>query len=139
MKRVTLLFVIAACLTLALTACSSGSAAPAKEVDVANLAADIDVATVKALQGRDDVVLLDVREQSEYDAGHIPGVKLIPVGAVAGRLNEIPKDKAVIVTCRSGNRSSQVAKYLRDQGYTNIHNMLGGINAWQQAGYVVEK
>lgn len=139
MKRISLLFVIIACLILGLAACSSGSATPAKELDVANLAADIDVATVKAVQGRDDVVLLDVREQSEYDAGHIPGVKLIPVGEVPARLNEIPKDKAVIVTCRSGNRSSQVAKYLRDQGYTNIHNMLGGINAWQQAGYTVEK
>ncbi len=139
MKHVTVLFVIIVSLTLGLTACSSGSATPAKEVDVANLAADIDVATVKAVQGRDDVFLLDVREQSEYDAGHIPGVKLIPMDAVASRLNEIPKDKAVIVTCHSGNRSSQVAKFLRDQGYTNIHNMLGGINAWQQAGYAVEK
>ena len=139
MKRLALLFVIIIGLTLGLAACSSGTAMPAKEIDVANLAADIDVATVRAVQGRDDVLLLDVREQSEYDAGHIPGVKLIPVGAVASRLNEIPKDKAVIVTCRSGNRSSQVAKYLRDQGYTNIHNMLGGINAWQQAGYAIEK
>jgi rhodanese-related sulfurtransferase len=99
----------------------------------------VDVATVNALQGRDDVVILDVREQSEYDAGHIPGVTLIPMNTVANRLGEIPKDKPVIVTCRSGNRSDQVTDFLRQQGYTNVHNMTGGINAWQQAGYSVEK
>ena len=58
---------------------------------------------------------------------------------VPNRLSEIPKDKPVIVTCRSGNRSDQVTTFLRQQGYTNIHNMAGGIVAWQQAGYAVEK
>ena len=71
--------------------------------------------------------------------GTSPGVKLIPKGTVANRLNEIPKDKPVIVTCHSGNRSAQVTDYLRQQGYTNVHNMTGGISAWQQAGYPVEK
>jgi rhodanese-related sulfurtransferase len=85
------------------------------------------------------VFWLDVREQSEYDAGHIPGITLIPTGQVPNRLSDIPKDKPVIVTCRSGNRSSQITQYLKEQGYTNVHNMEGGINAWQQAGYPVEK
>ena len=71
--------------------------------------------------------------------GHIPGVTLIPLDDVPNRLNEIPKDKPVIVTCRSGNRSGQVTDFLRQQGYTNVHNMTGGINAWQQAGYVVRE
>ncbi len=142
MKRVYLLMAILIILALALTACSASPAAPvaaANQVEVAQLGPNVDVATVNALQGRDDVVILDVREQSEYDAGHIPGVTLIPMNAVANRLNEIPKDKPVIVTCRSGNRSGQVTDYLRQQGYTNVHNMTGGINAWQQAGYPVEK
>jgi len=146
MKHVYIGMAIFTILALALTACTASPAAPTAapapaetRADVTQLGPNVDVATVKALQGRDDVVILDVREQSEYDAGHIAGVKLIPLGAVANRLNEIPKDKPVIVTCRSGNRSGQATEYLRSQGYTNVHNMTGGINAWQQAGYPVEK
>ena len=142
MKRVYLLMAILILLALALTACSASPAAPvaaASQVEVAQLGPNVDVATVNALQGRDDVVILDVREQSEYDAGHIPGVTLIPLNDVPNRLSEIPKDKPVIVTCRSGNRSGQATDFLRQQGYTNVHNMTGGINAWQQAGYAVEK
>ncbi len=108
-------------------------------VDIRNLPPNVDVATVNALLGRDDVLIIDVREQAEYDAGHIPGVTLIPMNQVANRLAEIPRDKPVIVTCRSGNRSQQVVSFLQQQGYTNIHNMLGGIVAWQQAGYPVQK
>lgn len=152
MKRVFLTLMTFAILALALTACTASPTAPtpaptaaapaptpASQVDITKLGPTVDVATVKALQGRSDVVVLDVREQSEYDAGHIAGVKLIPMGTVANRLNEIPKDKPVIVTCHSGNRSGQVTEFLRQQGYTNVHNMTGGITAWQQAGYPVEK
>ena len=127
-------------LVLLLSACQGASpSAPVAKVDIANLPDTIDVATVKGLQGRDDVVLFDVREQSEYDAGHIAGVRLIPLGQVPARMAEIPKDKTVILTCRSGNRSGQAADYLRKQGYTNVHNMQGGILAWQQAGLPIEK
>jgi phage shock protein E len=146
MKRVYNLLAIFAIFALALAACTAGPAAqppaPAPvttQVDFTQLGPNVDVATVNALQGRDDVLILDVREQSEYDAGHIPGVTLIPLNDVPNRLNEIPKDKPVIVTCRSGNRSGQATDFLRQQGYTNVHNMTGGINAWQQAGYAVEK
>lgn len=104
-----------------------------------DLASDVDVQTVAAVLGRDDVFLLDVREQSEYDAGHIAGNTLIPTGAIAERLAEIPKDKEVIVYCHSGNRSARVTQFLNEQGYTNVHNMLGGIVAWQQAGLDVEQ
>ena len=89
MKRIILILAIFAILAL-LTACSAGPAAPApvatSQVDVAQLGPNVDVATVKALQGRDDVLILDVREQSEYDAGHIPDVKLIPLNDVPNRL-----------------------------------------------------
>ena len=95
----SLLLILAAAL---MSACQGAS--PTAEIDIANLPQAVDVATTKALPGQADVVLLDVREQSEYDAGHIPGVKLIPLGQVPARLAEIPKDKTVILTCRSGNR-----------------------------------
>ncbi|MCB9430635.1 MAG: rhodanese-like domain-containing protein [Ardenticatenaceae bacterium] len=126
-------------LLLLLAACSSNTATvdPAT-VDVASLPADIDVQTVNAIKDRDDVFVIDVREQWEYDEGHIPNITLMPMGEIASRLSEIPTDKEVVVTCRSGNRSSQVATFLRDQGFTNVHNMEGGILAWQQAGLPVE-
>lgn len=110
----------------------------AAEIDLSTLADLIDPTTVAAIKGRSEVLVLDVREQDEYDQSHIPGVTLIPMSTIMDRLSEIPKDKTVVVTCRSGNRSSQVATYLRQQGFTNIHDMAGGIVAWQNAGLPTE-
>jgi phage shock protein E len=121
----------------------AAAAAPAAKqvqaIDVANLPLDVDVQTAAALREQPDVVILDVREQDEWDAGHIPGAVFMPMGEVPARLSEIPTDKTVIVQCRSGNRSSQVTDFLVKQGFTNVHNMTGGINAWQSAGLPVEK
>jgi phage shock protein E len=129
-------------LLVAAVSCSgSQTAAPAEnlaEASISELADDVDVHTVAAVKDSEDVYLLDVREQWEYDEAHIPGVTLLPLGEVAGRLDEIPRDKEVIVTCRSGNRSGQVTDYLRQNGFDNVHNMTGGILDWQAAGYPVE-
>ena len=128
-----------------LTACSapapagvSESAEPAAAAAELNLPDVVDAQTAASVQDRDDVLLIDVREQWEYDEGHIPNITLIPMNEVPARLSEIPTDKEVIVACRSGNRSSQVVEYLRQQGYDNVHNLQGGILAWQQAGLPVE-
>ncbi len=123
---------------------STSEAAPVPETAVdlnaaLNLAETVDVQTVATVKERSDVLVLDVREQWEYDEGHIPGVTLIPMGEVANRLAEIPTDQEVIVTCRSGNRSGQITDFLREQGYDNVHNMEGGILAWEAAGYDVEQ
>jgi len=75
-------------------------------------------------------LLLDVREPHEYTAGHIPGSVLIPMGEVLSRLSEIPRDQTVVVVCRSGNRSGQVAEKLAEQGYTNVLNLQGGVLDW---------
>ncbi len=115
------------------------AASEAKTIDVASLPRDVDVQTTAALREQPDVMILDVREQDEWDAGHIPGAVFMPMGQVPDRLSEIPKDKTVIVQCRSGNRSSQVTDFLVQQGFTNVHNMAGGLNAWQSAGLPVEK
>jgi rhodanese-related sulfurtransferase len=122
-----------------LAACSGGTTPPATGIDVSNFGASVDVATTHALHDSPDVFLLDVREPDEYAAGHIPGITLIPMGEVADRLAEIPKDRPVIVTCRTGNRSGQIADFLRDQGYSDVHNMEGGIVAWEEAGYPLEQ
>ena len=143
MNRPLRLTLLLSLLVLLLAACGGApAAAPAAEtakVDLASLPVNIDVKQAGSLLNNPDVVFLDVREQDEYNAGHIPGVKLIPLGTVPNRMNEIPKDKTVVTVCRSGNRSSQATEFLRQQGFTNVHNMTGGMNEWAQAGLPVEK
>jgi len=140
MKRFWLLTV----LVLLLAACGGAAqeaTLPEERLGDAHLSLPdtVDVETVAEVRERDDVLVLDVREQWEYDEGHIPGVTLIPMAEVSQRLDDIPADKTVIVTCRSGNRSGQVTDYLRQQGFDNVHNMDGGILAWEAAGYDVER
>lgn len=139
MKKFLLFGVVALLALMVLSACGETADATAGEVDVTNLADTVNVQTVAAVKDTEDVLVLDVREQWEYDEGHIPGVTLIPMNEVSSRLNEIPTDIPVIVTCRSGNRSGQVTEYLREQGFDNVHNMEGGILAWEAAGLPVEK
>ncbi len=136
-KKFWQLLLILLVLVTALVGCG-GQAAPAVEVqEVVNLPVDLEIETVNNLRQRDDVYLLDVREDFEYAEGHIPNTTLVSLGTIPDSLDEIPRDKTVIVVCRSGNRSNQATQFLREQGFDNVHNMLGGMNAWQQAGYDV--
>ena len=79
-----------------------------------------------------EVIILDVREQDEYDSGHIPGAVLLPVGTIDKdtAAEVIPEtDSTVLVYCRSGNRSKTASSTLAELGYTNIYEF-GGINTW---------
>ena len=79
-----------------------------------------------------EVMVLDVREQEEFDAGHIPGAVLLPVGTISEDTAAavIPeKDAEVLVYCRSGNRSKTASQALADLGYSNVYEF-GGINTW---------
>lgn len=129
-------------LALVLVACGgqAGTAdVAASEVNLDELPNEVDVQTVFDIQGADDVYVLDVREQYEYDEKHIPNVTLLPMSEIQNRLDEIPTDKEVIITCRSGNRSGQVTEFLEQNGFDNVHNMQGGIVAWEEAGFPVER
>lgn len=130
-------------LIIALAGCGGAPAAqpaPAQAaIEVSNLPVDLNAQTVDSLRSRDDVVVLDVREDYEYAEGHIPGAVLVPLGQIPNRLAEIPKDKTVLVVCRSGNRSNQATQFLRQQGFDNVHNMTGGMIDWAASGYQVEK
>jgi adenylyltransferase/sulfurtransferase len=77
----------------------------------------------------DDLFLLDVREPYEYKIAQIGGT-LIPQNDVPNRLAEIPRDKEIVVQCRSGARSQRIAELLKQQGYTQVVNLAGGILAW---------
>ena len=82
---------------------------------------------------RSELHLVDVREPDEWDAGHIEGAQHIPLGDLAARLDEIPRDRTVVAVCRSGSRSDRAAKGLRASGFA-AENLDGGVTAWTRAG-----
>lgn len=84
-------------------------------------------------------VLVDVRENNEYTEIRIPGSLLIPLSVFAERFEELPKDKPLVMQCRSGARSAKAAEYLLANGYTDVTNLTGGILAWDEAGLPVLK
>jgi rhodanese-related sulfurtransferase/rubrerythrin len=75
--------------------------------------------------------LLDVRQDWEYEEFHIPGARLIPLADLLDRLEDIPRDKPVLVYCLSGGRSGAAATLLSGQGYEDVTSMVGGVMAWQ--------
>lgn len=84
--------------------------------------------------------LFDVRSLEEYQAGHVPGAKLIALNTLMARMDEFPKQGDVFMICRSGGRSAQAADYLTRQcGHKNLINIEGGTMAWIEAGYAIEK
>lgn len=109
---------------------------------------NISVEEAKRMVERGDVFVLDVRTPSEFNSSHIEGATLIPVTNASGsnlspeslleaRINEVPKNKKVLVYCRSGHRSTSASTILVNSGYSQVYNMEGGINAWIGAGYPV--
>ncbi|WP_105615233.1 rhodanese-like domain-containing protein [Vallitalea okinawensis] len=85
---------------------------------------------VESLINDKNTQIIDVRESYEYKSGHIPKAKLIPLGQLTGRLNEVNKNKQVILVCASGSRSGRAANLLAGEGY-NVKNMTGGMSAWR--------
>ena len=121
MKRI-LTFILAALLVL----CGCG------EKTEENSYLQITQEAAKSMIDSQEVIILDVREQFEFDAGHIPGAVLLPVGAITkeSAAAVIPElESVVLVYCRSGNRSKTASDALVALGYTNVYEF-GGINTW---------
>ncbi|MEW6697631.1 MAG: rhodanese-like domain-containing protein [Bacillota bacterium] len=97
-----------------------------------NISAD----QLKEMLEKNDLQLIDVREPDEYQAGYIKGAVLIPLGELEQRLQEISKEKPVVVYCRSGRRSAEAAEILIRNGYKQVYNIQGGILDWN---YGLEK
>lgn len=76
-----------------------------------------------------DAIVLDVRRPDEWALGTLPGATLMTMSQLPSRLQELPKDRAILCVCRSGDRSSRVAAYLGYNGYENVANMSGGMKA----------
>ena len=124
MKRILPLFL----LLLLLTGCGGTASNASSESDYQQISQE----EAKEMMDTQDVIILDVREQDEYDSGHSPGAVLLPVGTIDEETaaEVIPeKDSTVLVYCRSGNRSKTASSALAGLGYTNIYEF-GGINTW---------
>lgn len=78
------------------------------------------------------VLLLDVREPHELEISRLPQAIHIPMGEVPARLDEIARGRTLVVLCRSGGRSAQVAQFLERNGFDDVYNLAGGINAWAE-------
>ncbi|MEM7737804.1 MAG: rhodanese-like domain-containing protein [Deinococcota bacterium] len=103
-------------------------------INVATASSFTNVSVTDLANATGDYVVVDVREQWEYDQGHVPGVVLIPLGQLEARASELPDDKPIYVICRSGNRSLAASEILLQAGKQEIYNVAGGTLAWQQAG-----
>jgi len=98
---------------------------------------DITIDELKARMDKGEALhVVDVREEHEFDEFNI-GAQLIPLGELADRLDEIEdlKDVELIVHCRSGARSGRAKEYLESEGFSKVRNLIGGMLAWQAAGY----
>lgn len=121
MKRILCLL---SAMLLVLTGCGG--------TEVKNTYQQITQEKAKEMMDTQEVIILDVREEDEFDAGHILGAVLLPVGTITKDTASvvIPElDSTVLVYCRSGNRSKTASQVLADLGYTNVYEF-GGIKTW---------
>src|SRR6266568_9534076 len=84
----------------------------------------------RKMDAREPFELIDVRETFEYEIARIDGAKLIPLGEIAERADELPRDRPIVVHCHSGRRSAEAVRLLQQRGFGNIYNLEGGIDGW---------
>ena len=82
--------------------------------------------------------VLDVRTVDEWNEFHAPNTTLIPLDELASRVDEVPRDREIVVVCRSGNRSQQGRDILLNAGFENVTSMTGGLTEWRNLGYPIE-
>lgn len=100
------------------------------------MVAEIDSETLKARLGSgEDILLVDVRTPSEVAQGALPNAVHIPMAVIPVRAHELPRDRDLVVYCRSGARSYHTCQFLAQQGFDNAINLRGGIIAWARRGY----
>ena len=102
-----------------------------------------EVGMAEALQliNHKNAFVLDVREESEFNSGHILNSRLIPLGKLNERIGELERyrEKPIVVVCRSGQRSTAACVLLGKQGFSQAYNLAGGVLAWQKANLPLEK
>jgi len=115
------------------TAAAPTTQAAAAQSSAAPLPDEISVAEAAAKRDA-GAFILDVRQPDEWNEVHVPGSTLIPLDQLEARLNEVPKDKEVVVICRSGNRSQPGRDALKAAGFTQVTSVTGGLKEWKAAG-----
>ena len=100
-----------------------------------------DVDPKEVFDKKDQLALIDVREPDEYtgELGHVPGARLLSLGDLGQKFNEIPQDKTVVFICRSGGRSGKAAAYAKEKGLTDCYNMDGGMLRWNDESLETER
>ncbi len=96
-------------------------------------APEISIDELATARATGPVPLVDVRQPEEYEAGHVPGAKLIPLADVVARVGEIPVQGPVYVICQTGSRSQRAADFYRNRGI-EAYNVAGGTKAWVESG-----
>lgn len=81
---------------------------------------------------------IDVRTQEEWNEYHVPNTSLVPLDQLSSRLNELPRDREIVVVCRSGGRSQEGRDILLNAGFTRVTSMQGGLSDWRASGYPIE-
>lgn len=99
----------------------------------------LDVARQELESGKS--LVIDIREPQEHASGVAPGMQLLPMRQLAGRISEIPNDpkRPVLLICNTQNRSSATLKYLREKGYTNVRFVQGGMSEWTRRAWPLVK
>lgn len=100
-----------------------------------------DVAANDVHAAQDQVLLVDVRRPDELvgELGHIKNVKHIVLDELPIKIDELPKDKTIVFVCRSGARSAHATEFAKESGFQNVYNMLGGMIAWNENNFAIEK
>lgn len=102
---------------------------------------EVDTHAAMNLINRQNAVVLDVREQTEYDAGHIINSRLISARALKERIGELEKfrERPIVVVCHSGSRATAATALLNREGFTQAHLLVGGVSAWKKASLPLER
>jgi rhodanese-related sulfurtransferase len=131
-------------IVMAVAGCQAAPAAapaavPAAAAPGERPALPAEVSVTEAAAKRDaGAFILDVRTPEEWNEFHVPGSTLIPITELPNRVAEVPKDKEVVVVCRSGNRSATGRDLLLKAGYPQVTSLAGGLTAWRSAGKPVQ-
>jgi rhodanese-related sulfurtransferase len=88
---------------------------------------------------REKPLIVDVREPEEFNGGHIAGALLAPLAGVADSMERVPRDREIVLVCRSGRRSGKAYEVLAARGFSSLRNMEGGMLAWEKLGYPTVK